>query len=222
MIYAVIPTLNPGEQFAPLLQDLQSADLRIVVTDGGSEGAAINAALKYGARIVSGHKGRGHQLARGADYSGAGNSDWFLFVHADSVLPKNWHGLLTRHIEKTPNKAACFGFHLDDKGMWPRFVEFWVWLRTIAMDMPYGDQGLFIRKDLYDAVGGYDREPLFEDVAIIKRIQGRRLVKLRGNITTDAAKYRRDGYRKRTFSNLKLAIAYSKGASAQELAEKYR
>ncbi len=222
MIYAVIPTLNPGAPFAPLLHELQRAGVRIVVTDGGSERAAIDTALQHSARIVSGHKGRGHQLARGADYSAAGDDDWFLFVHADSVLPENWQALLSRHIDVRPGKAAYFGFQLDDKGFWPRCVEFWVWLRSIALNMPYGDQGLFMRKDLYDAVGGYDREPLFEDVAIIKRIQGRRLVKLRGNIITDASKYRRDGYRKRTFSNLKLAIAYAKGASPTELAEKYR
>ena len=222
MIYAVIPTLNPSDQFEPLLKTLRDADVAITISDGGSQDDTLRAAVQHGARIVSGHKGRGHQLARGAQYCGAGETDWLFFIHADSVLPKNWHARLIRHMAAHEGKAGYFHFRLDDKGVWPRFAEFWVWLRSIAMDLPYGDQGLFIRKDLYDAVGGFDRQPLFEDVAIVRRIEGRRLRALGGHITTDAAKYRRDGYRKRTFSNLRLIIAYSKGASAEELAEIYR
>lgn len=222
MIYAVIPTLNPGEQFAPLLDTLRSSDLSITISDGGSEAEALQIAVKNEARIVSGHKGRGHQLARGAQYCGAGQGDWLFFIHADSRLPENWRDRLEQHMLRHEGKAGYFHFRLDDIGLWPRFAEFWVWLRSIAMDLPYGDQGLFIRKDLYDAVGGFDRQPLFEDVAIIRRIEGRRLRALGGHITTDAEKYRRDGYRKRTFSNLRLIIAYSKGASAEELAEIYK
>lgn len=222
MIYAVIPTLDPPQGFAPLLAELRAAGIKVAVSDGGSAAGDLRVAITHGARIVCGHKGRGHQLARGAEHSGAGRGDWLLFLHADSRLPNGFAEMLARHQERHPDKAGYFQFRLDDKGFWPRFAEFWVWLRSTAMDLPYGDQGLFIRKDLYDKVGGYDRLPLFEDVAIIRRIGGYRLRSVGGHIITDAGKYRRDGYRKRTFSNLRLIIAYSKGVSAQELAERYR
>ncbi|WP_017930040.1 glycosyltransferase [Robiginitomaculum antarcticum] len=221
MIFAVIPSLDPPKRFAPLLDNLRAANIEIVVSDGGSDVAALRIAIDHGARIVCGHKGRGHQLARGAAYSGAGAQDWLLFVHADSELPENVSALLERHMARHPQRAGYFQFRLDDTGLWPRFTEFWVGMRCMWLNLPYGDQGLFIRKDLYDSVGGYNRQPLFEDVDMIRRLGGYRIKTLGGHLTTDAGKYRRDGYRRRTFSNLGLIIAYLKGESAQDIAKRY-
>lgn len=225
MLCVVIPTLNAthSPRYAALLGQVRGWVDDLVIADGGSTDETLALALDFGARLAVGGAGRGVQLARGARWAQAqGETDWLLFLHADTRLPLGWREAAGRHMDTYPDRAAYFRFALDDEGFWPSMVAFWVRLRCYWLALPYGDQGLLIRRDHYRRAGGYPRWPLFEDVQIVRAIGRRGLRALPLTLVTDAGKYQRDGYRKRTFSNLGLLIKFLMRGRPDILARQYK
>jgi len=224
MLCVVIPTLNAGTTLPGLLGTLQSGVDRLVIADGGSTDDTLAISAKHGALFANGQKGRGHQLARGASW--AGNCDWYLFIHADCRLPDNWRSIVSDHIAKYPDKCAYFRFGADAKGFRARAMEFWVGARCFWLKWPYGDQGLLISKAMYDSVGGYQDQALFEDVALINALKQtyrwRDIRPLPAKMMTDISLYREQGFWRRGSRNLGLLIKWVRGASHEELMEKYK
>lgn len=222
MICIIIPTLNCADHLLALLPQLKGAD-RVVVVDGGSVDETIAVAVTR-AVIAAGAKGRGQQLALGVTH--ALGADWLLLIHADNQLPKDWMRSVERHIARHPNAAGYFRYHADGKGFWPRFMEFWVGMRCQWWGLPYGDQGLLISRDMYEAVGGYPAQSLFEDVAIVDSIKekfGRLALRpLKGRMRVDISKYEHEGIWARGQKNLKLLKAYRRGEDVAALAKTYR
>lgn len=204
-----------------VLPQLGAAE-RIVIADGGSTDGTLAVAVKRGV-IAAGARGRGSQLALGARHSAG--AEWLLFIHADNKLPDNWQALTAQHMATHPNRAGYFRYRADGMGFWPRFMEFWVGLRCYWWGLPYGDQGLLISTSMYDAVGGYPAQSLFEDVAIIDAIKSKfgrsSLRPLKGYMQIDISKYEREGIWKRGRKNLKLLKAYRRGEDIDVLLKAY-
>ena len=224
MLSVIIPTYNSADALQPLLKQLSVGVDDCVVSDGGSGDETLAIAVKYAARMAIGRAGRGAQLSRGARWSLSRSADdWLLCLHADSQLPDNWRSCIETHMRDHPTTAAYFGFKLDARGMRPRIIEIGAALRCAVLALPYGDQGLLIRRDHYVAIGGYAPDkPLFEDVSIVRAIGRARLRRLPAALTTSAHKYRRDGYMNRAVSNLILLSRFLRGAKASDLAQSYR
>lgn len=220
MICAIIPTLNSGQSLDALLRDISPNTERMVVGDGGSEDETLQTAAKSGAVIALGHKGRGVQLNRGARW--AQDCTWLLFLHADSSLTGTWQKAIAAHIKNHPNRAGYFDFRFDSSNPSARLLEGLVRLRCTVFALPYGDQGLLISRDLYDQVGGYPDFPLFEDVALIRKLGKSRLRRLGIPLITSAAKYETDGFFRRGWRNFRLLRRYLKGETPETLAKTYR
>lgn len=227
MLSVIIPTLNAEAQLPALLAQLDACVDDIVITDGGSKDGTLAIALAVDARIVMGCKGRGWQLSRGADFS---TGEWLLFLHADTRLSVNWRDEIQHHMKHFPHQAGYFRFKLDAAisgrisggRFWPRWIEMWVRLRCVVAALPYGDQGLLIRRDVYDAVGGYPDWPLFEDVQIVRALGRRRLRGLPANAITSADRYEEQGYVRRGLSNVLLLTRYLLGAKPDDLSKRYK
>ena len=222
MLSIVIPTINAQNTLPHLLAQISGKIDDIVISDGGSNDKTLSIAIKSGARLAMGCKGRGWQLARGAKWASLNTDDehWFLFLHADCVLAENWLKAVDIHMKSHPERAGYFKFKLNDTGWRPRFMEFIVALRCRFWQLPYGDQGLLISSSLYQDIGGFPNWDLFEDVKIIEALRGR-LRPLKAEIFTDAAKYQQDGYWKRSVKNFKLYRAYKNGAAQENLVKGY-
>ena len=235
MLSVIIPTYNVQDGLADILEQISPIADEVIISDCDSQDQTLNMAKRYGAKIVKGCKGRGYQLARGADFAAQNTAHqartdgvikpsdhYYLFLHADSRLSPQALTDISAHISESDPRAAVFTLRLDDRGFWPRHVEFWVWLRTLCLTLPYGDQGLLISRALYEQTGGYPEWNLFEDVHLIKKIGRKNLRIFKSKIITDASKYRRDGYGRRCFKNLGLIIRYGFGADPQALSKRYR
>ncbi|MEM9550951.1 MAG: TIGR04283 family arsenosugar biosynthesis glycosyltransferase [Pseudomonadota bacterium] len=221
-ISIVIPTLNAAGSLPRCLETLIEGLIdglicELVITDGGSEDATLEIADEVGARIVRGVASRGGQLRRGvADTRG----DWVLILHADTVLAPGWSRLVRQHVE-FDTRPAYFHLAFDISGLWPAMVSRWANLRARVFALPYGDQGLLIRRSDYDAAGGFPDQPLMEDVALALRL-GRTLVGMPVTARTSAARYARDGWLSRGTRNLWTLARYLGGADPTKLAASYR
>ncbi len=223
MICVIIPTYNAQGVLDGLLSQLTRQVDRIVVSDCGSADETIDCAIKHGAIIVAGAKGRGQQLSLGANW--AGDADWFLFLHADNKLPENWRNSVERHVKRRPDSVGYFRYRADASGLWPRIMDFGVMMRCRWWRLPYGDQGLLIPRAIYEAVGGYPAQSLFEDVAIIDKISktiGRRKLRyLKGSMRVDISRYAEKGIWTKGWENLALLKAYRRGENVETLDQRY-
>ena len=215
MISVVIPTLDAeatlGDALTALIPAVVEGLVReVIIVDGGSTDRTLRVADASGATIINAAAGRGAQLRAGA---AAARHQWLLFLHADTTLEIGWEREAAQFIERVesgawPLAAAVFRFALDDLGAMPRIVERGVALRSSLLKLPYGDQGLMLPRQLYNAVGGYSDVPLMEDVALVRRLGRRRIKTLRSRAVTSAARYRRDGYVARVARNLACLLLY--------------
>ena len=216
----VIPTLNAADTLpgclASLMEGLEAGLIReLVVSDGGSTDATLAIAEEAGARLIEGPASRGGQLRRGG---GAAGGEWVLFLHADAVLPAGWAGVVLDHM--TTGRPAYFRLKFDAPGTLPTLVAGWANLRSRLFSLPYGDQGLLIARQDYEAIGGYSDIPLMEDVAIARLLKGQ-LEMLPTTLRSSAARYERDGWLRRGARNLSLLVRYFAGADPRRLARRY-
>lgn len=215
MISVVIPTLNAEAGLAATLTSLVPAAVdglvcEVIVVDAGSSDRSVGIAEQAGAEIVRTSPGRGSQLALGAKQA---RFPWLLFLHADTILEAGWEREAVAFIERVSaggrsEAAAAFSFALDDLGVRPRIIEAAVAMRCALLRLPYGDQGLLIPRRLYEQLGGYAQMPLMEDVDLIRRLRRDQIVVLRSRAVTSAARYRRDGYARRSLRNLLCLMLY--------------
>ena len=218
MLTVIIPTLNAAEHLPALLEQINSCADEIIIIDGGSTDNTLEIAIKNGVSLAIAEKGRGQQLKRGAEIA---NGQWLLFLHADSVFDEKWVDAVNYHMQDHKDKAGYFHLKFQEKGIRPYLLSLWVRIRCLLFALPYGDQGLLIHKDLYQQIGGYPKQVLFEDVAIIKRLGRGRLRLLPAYIITSAKRYEREGYLKRGFKNLRLLQRYNHGENPEDLAREY-
>ncbi len=219
----VIPALDAAGELASCLESLMpgltSGLVReVVLVDGGSQDATCAMAEASGCHVISSERGRAKQLRAGAR---AARSDWLLFLHADTALSPDWAERSAVHIETAPGKAACFKLAFRSDAPEAKWLAARANRRTRWLALPYGDQGLLISRDLYDAVGGFPDIALMEDVAIVRAIGRKRLAVLSATARTSAAKYERDGWRRRARRNAVLITRYLLGADPDRLARKY-
>ena len=228
MISVVIPALNAASRISLCLRAVANDDARavigeVLVVDGGSNDATKEIAETHGARVLSSTGGRGGQVAKGGR---AATGEWLLFIHADTVLDENWVRDAREVLAQKEPVIGVFSLAFDSKGLSQKIVAAGAMARTHILRTPYGDQGVLIRRSVYEALGGYAEIPLFEDVDFIGRFvrrYGRRaLVVMNARAETSAEKYERDGYFVRVGKNFLLLMQYHLGVAPEVLAEKYK
>jgi rSAM/selenodomain-associated transferase 2 len=219
----VIPTLNAAAALPSCLAALTVADapaLDVVIADGGSHDGTAEVARAAGATVVAAPRGRGTQLLAGV---AAASAPWVLVLHADTVLAPGWPAAVAAFVACPANaRRAGYGrLVFDDPAPAARRLERIVAWRSRRLGLPYGDQGLLLRRDFHDALGGYPPWPVMEDVDLVRRIGRRRLVPLAATAVTSAARYRRDGWLRRSRRNLGCLALYYLGADPHRIARRY-
>lgn len=217
----VVPVLNEASGLAARLVDLEPFRRRgahLVVVDGGSEDESLNIARAHADLAFVGPRGRSAQMNAGA---AACPADTLLFVHADTRLPADADALVARAL------AGSFAWGrfdvLIDSGRAPlRLVERMMNLRSRLTGIATGDQCIFVRHDLFRAVGGFPDIPLMEDIALSRRLlRHGRPACLREQVITSARRWERNGVWRTVFLMWRLRAAYFFGADPAQLALRY-
>jgi rSAM/selenodomain-associated transferase 2 len=217
----VIPTLDAAAIVGDVLAAFSETrmSVRRTLVDGGSTDGTPEVAKAH-ARVLAARKGRGPQLAAGG---AAATAPWILFWHADTLPVAGWEEAAADFMRNAPaGSAGYFRFRLDDTQPAARRLERLVTWRCRFLGLPYGDQGLLIRRDDYLALGGYRPLPIMEDVDLVRRIGRGNLHALDAEAITSAARYRRDGYVRRPLRNLTCLALHFAGLPAARIAALYR
>jgi rSAM/selenodomain-associated transferase 2 len=219
---AIIPALNASDTLMGLLDQLRASALikETIVADGGSSDETVAIARAAGARVVAAPRGRGIQLAAGAE---AASGDWLLFLHADCRLAPSWETAVAAFIAtpEAANRAGYFDFALDDRTPAARRLERIVAWRCRVLALPYGDQGLLIAHRLYHAVGGFAPLSLMEDVEFVRRLGRRGLARIGAQCISSPRRYSREGYWLRPLRNLFCLSLYLAGFPPDRLLRLY-
>jgi rSAM/selenodomain-associated transferase 2 len=163
--------------------------------------------------------GRGAQMNAGAARA---SGDWLLFLHADCRLPERWLEAFARTAGEPGVIGGWFRFALDAPHWQARMIERLVALRVRLLKLPYGDQGIFVRREVFTRLGGYREWPLMEDVEFVRRlIAAGGVVELPLPLVTSSRRWQRDGWLRRSSRNLLLVTLYFVGISPARLARWY-
>jgi rSAM/selenodomain-associated transferase 2/rSAM/selenodomain-associated transferase 1 len=221
LVSVVVPVWRDHDSLGRLLgnSDLTGCELIVSVPLGESATYRDARGRFANVHLVEGPRGRAIQMNTGA---AAATGRWLLFLHADSRLPAEWQAVF-RQAELDPRVVGgAFRFALDSRDPRARILELGVRLRVQLLKMPYGDQGIFVRRDVFDRIGGFARLPLMEDVELMRRLPRAGALHFPSMpVVTSARRWERDGWLWRSLSNLMLASSYMLGASPSRLAQRY-
>ena len=215
-ISIIIPTLNEEENIASCLASTQNAaNAERIVVDGGSRDRTVLIALACGAKVLTSPAGRAKQMNVGA---GAASGDLFLFLHADTRLPEKFDGSVREILAHPGIAAGAFEFRLDVSSRSLQIIERVANWRSRRLQMPYGDQAIFIRSALFHEIGGFLDIPIMEDFEFIRRLKRRgRIFTLPQPAITSARRWSTLGIWKTTLINELVVIAYSLGFSPSRI-----
>jgi hypothetical protein len=163
----VIPALNEAASIESAIQSARCDDCEIIVVDGGSKDRTAACAQAAGARVIPAPTGRALQQNRGARKA---DGKVLLFLHADSRLPDNYCMHLFETLMDSQTVAGAFQFKTDFPHWSMRLIEKAARIRSTWLQMPYGDQGIFLHKDLFDRIGGFRPVPIAEDLFLVRRL----------------------------------------------------
>lgn len=171
MISVVIPTLDEAARVPALLRALRTEPvaLETVVVDGGSADGTAETARKAGATLVlSAPRGRGQQMAAGA---AAARGEVLLFLHADTLFPAGGLVALDRLLRERPEiVGGNFPLLFDGDDAFSRWLTvFYAGIRRLGFY--YGDSGIFVRRDVFERIGGVRPIALMEDYDLVRRLR---------------------------------------------------
>jgi rSAM/selenodomain-associated transferase 2 len=221
----VIPALDEEDTIDACLDSVgDHRCVEIVVADGGSTDGTRDLVRRRGVAIVEGAVGRGSQLNLGAV---ATSADRLLFLHADCRLPDGWLAAVIEALDDPRTALACFRLRTVPTGgrevagvnrMWMALLD----IRSRGLRLPYGDQGLAVRREVYEGIGGFREIPLMEDVAFSRACRrAGRIRRLPLEIRTSARRYERRPVIARLI-NLTFPTLFSLGVPPATLARWYR
>jgi len=168
MISIIIPVLDEEKALPETLACLrrQTQDDEIIVVDGGSQDHSCQLVETYeDIQLIKTRPGRANQMNAGADVA---KGDWFLFLHADTQLPSK--ALQTIRALDSGLQAGCFRQRFTRQHWFLRFVSWLHNKRCAHTGVMYGDQAMFIRRDLFQHIGGFPTQSILEDVSISEAI----------------------------------------------------
>jgi rSAM/selenodomain-associated transferase 2 len=220
-ISVIIPALNESAIIEQACQRaLALAQHEVIVVDGGSTDPTPRIAADVGCRVLTSQPGRAVQQNVGAR---SATGEVFLFLHADTWLEPP----AMRQIEECLHDARVVGCAFRQRIAAPgwiyRLLEQGNAWRVRLRSLPYGDQGIVVRREIFERIGGFPEIPLLEDIRCMRCVRRcGRVALLPGPLHVGARRWQRHGVVWQTLRNWSILAGEQCGASPERLARHYR
>jgi rSAM/selenodomain-associated transferase 2 len=189
----IVPMLNEAATIANTLHALRrgAPDAEIIVADGGSVDASVAIARPLCHALISASRGRACQMNAGAR---ASRGDALVFVHADTIVPSTFAADIASALSDPTVVGGRFDVQLDARTLPYQIIGAMISLRSRISRTGTGDQAIFVRRDVFDRLGGFPDFELCEDLEFSRRLKRvGRVACLRARVTTSARRWSRDG-----------------------------
>lgn len=216
----IIPTYNEEKTIPALLRTLEplKGKAEILFVDGGSSDGTLDMIPKD-TLLLHAPKGRARQMNLGAERS---SGDVLLFLHCDSELPPD----AAEQIEAVMREhgAGCFGIAFHSRSISMKCCQFLSNIRVRIRKIMFGDQGVFIRRELFFEIGGFPPLPIMEDyrLSLTLKERGERIALAKKRIYTSDRRFAEGGPLRVMWKMQRLQAMYRKGADIDTIAAMYR
>ncbi len=220
-ISIIIPTLNEAGNIKKAITTTQSnTNIEVIIVDGGSKDDTIEIAKSLGIKVISSSPGRAMQMNTGAV---AASGEILLFLHADTCLPTGFDDMVRKALQQPGTVAGAFKLRIDASLLSLRWVEWGINVRSHFYQMPYGDQAIFLTKEVFHEIGGFPELLIMEDFELMRRLKRTgRIVIIPTPVVTSARRWLQKGVFKTTLLNQIVIIAYLLGVSPERICRWYR
>ncbi len=214
----IIPVLNDRACLDRLLGQLRGFQGEVIIADGGSSDGSADLAAAFGARVINSEAGRAKQMNTGA---ASARGAVFLFLHADSILPDHFAALIEGAMRSARFSWGRFDVRLSGSAPLLRIVEFMMNIRSAYTGICTGDQGIFVKAEVFRQMGGFPDIVLMEDIEFSKRMR-KKPYRIRHPLVTSSRRWEQNGILKTIGLMWVLRLRYFFGADPKVLARYYR
>jgi len=217
----VVPMLNEGSVVRETLAALRTGapNAEIIVVDGGSVDQSVDVARKLADRVIAAERGRARQMNAGAALA---LGDILTFVHADTRVPSSFEKDILEVLEESDIVGGRFDVELDDPSLAYRLIGDLISLRSRITRTATGEQAIFVRRSVYEALGGFPDFDLCEDLDFSRRLKRTgRVACLHSRVTTSARRWRRNGPARTVLRMWAIRALYLLGVSPSRLKQIY-
>lgn len=192
----------------------------IILVDSHISQTTLKAVKDKKVQKISSPKGRGIQMNAGAKVA---SGEILLFLHADTYLIDNAPELIIKTLQDQSAVAGAFDLGISSHKAVFRMIEKMVYFRSRLTRIPYGDQGIFIKRQFFAILGGYNPMPLMEDVDLMRRVKkaGGKIALVNRKIFTSPRRWEKEGVIFCTLRNWTLILLYFIGVPAEKLSKFY-
>jgi len=215
----IIPTLNEGTTLPCLIDNLSSFknEFEVIIVDSNSSDKTAKLAELANLKLLTDSTGRGSQMNTGASES---TGDILLFVHADTLLPKNCFEKIEELFSNQSVKIASFKMKFDRHKTLLKIYSFFTRFDSIFTN--FGDQVFVVRKSFFEKTGGFPNQKIMEDLEFLRTVRKHtKIYKLNSFVITSARRFERLGFIKTQFLNLWYIIKYLCGTDSEIIYEQY-
>ncbi|MBI3608326.1 MAG: TIGR04283 family arsenosugar biosynthesis glycosyltransferase [Nitrospirae bacterium] len=219
-ISVIIPVLDEELRIGEAIRSVSVLQPHeILVVDGGSRDATVPVASRHGCRVVTASRGRALQMNAGAALA---TGDILLFLHADTRLPTTAARDITAALADAGTVGGRFDVRLDGPDPVYRLIETFMNVRSRFTRIATGDQAIFVRRRVFETMGGYAPIPLMEDVEFSRRLKRRgRIACLPARVITSTRRWERDGPWRTIVRMWWLRALFAAGVAPRHLARGY-
>jgi rSAM/selenodomain-associated transferase 2 len=185
--------LNEAATIASTLHALRrgAPGAEVIVVDGGSTDASVAIARPLCDELIVATRGRARQMNAGAR---ASHGDGLVFVHADTMVPSTFGADIASALSDSAVAGGRFDVELDASALPYRIIGAMISIRSRISRTGTGDQAIFVRRQVFDRLGGFPELELCEDLEFSRRLKrAGRVACLRARVTTSARRWSRDG-----------------------------